>query len=259
MPESDAASIVQRTSLVLDAFRTGRTSLGLSELSRRTGLPKPTVHRLAGQLVEYGFLERHGTTYRLGVRLFELGLRVPRSRVLREAALPFLEDLYVASAETVHLATRDGDDVMYLEKIRGHRSAATPSEIAGRMPLHSTATGKSILAFSGSDEIEAYLSRPLRRVTPRTTVVASVLREQLDQTREFGWAVEREETLIGFVSVAAPVLIDGETPVASLSVTGPLHRLDPVRFGPTVRTAARALARVLGGGDSSPGGAAVRA
>src|SRR6056297_1045875 len=101
--DADAASIVHRAAVVLDAFGAKRAVMGLSELSRRSGLPKPTVHRLAGQLVEVGFLERQGTSYRLGVRLFELGLRVPRSRVLRDAALPFLEDLYVTSRETVHL------------------------------------------------------------------------------------------------------------------------------------------------------------
>jgi len=233
--------------MVLGAFDVRHPSLGLSELARRAGLPKATVHRLAGQLVEHGFLERVDESYRLAVRLFELGQQVPRSRVLRDAALPFLEDLYVASRETVHLAAPDGRHVLYLEKLLGHSSGRTPSRVAGRMPLHSTATGKAILAHLPPAEVEAYLERPLERVTPRTVVVADVLRAELEQVRRTGWSVEREETVVGYASVAAAVLGAGERPIAALSVTGPQQRLDPERFGPAVRTAARALGRVLHG------------
>lgn len=239
--------MVGRSAAVLGSFDLRHPSLGLSELARRSGLPKATVHRLAGQLVEHGFLEREGDAYRLGVRLFELGQRVPRSRVLRDAALPFLEDLFVASRETVHLATAVGQHVMYIDKLVGHSSGATPSEVAGRLPLHCTATGKAILAHQRDDEVDEYLRRPMERVTRHTIVVPSVLRSELETIRRVGWAVEREETVVGYVSVAAVVLDRDERPLAALSVTGPSRRIDPNRFGPAVRTAARGLTRVLRG------------
>lgn len=240
------AGIVERTVSILDAFADGSAALGLSELSRRSGLPKPTVHRIAAQLVEQGLLERHGDRYQLGFRLFELGQLVPRSRVLREAALPFLEDLYVASRETVHLAVPDGRFVVYLDKIAGHRSGRTPSRIAGRMPMHSTATGKAILAHSTGPAVDDYVARPLERFTPYTIVVPGVLRTDLAAIRARGWAAEREETASGWTSVAAAVLDRDGMPLAALSVTGPVSRLDPDRYGPAVRTAARGLARSLG-------------
>jgi DNA-binding IclR family transcriptional regulator len=238
-------SMVGRSASVLAAFDLRHPTMGLSELARRSALPKATVHRLAGQLVEHGFLERDGERYRLGVLLFELGQRVPRSRVLRDAALPFLEDLYVASRETVHLAVPAGRDVMYIDKLVGHSSGRTPSAVAGRLPMHCTATGKAILAHLHPDELEEYLSAPLERVTRHTIVVADVLRTEVAAARRAGWAVEREETLIGYVSVASTVFDGEERPIAALSVTGPGRRLDATRFGPAVRTAARGLTRVL--------------
>lgn len=239
--------MVGRSAAVLEAFDLRHPSLGLSELARRSKLPKATVHRLAGQLVDHGFLERDGGGYRLGVLLFELGQRVPRSRVLRDAALPFLEDLFVASRETVHLAVQIGPNVMYIDKLVGHSSGRTPSEVAGRLPLHCTATGKAILASLLEDELDEYVSRPLERVTRHTIVVADVLRKELVAVRRTGWAVEREETMVGYVSVASPVFDRDGRPLAALSVTGPGRRLDPDRFGPAVRTAARGLTRVLAG------------
>ncbi len=239
--------MVGRAAAVLGSFDRGHTALGLSELARRSGLPKATVHRLAGQLVEHGFLERNRESYRLGVRLFELGQQVPRSRVLRDAALPFLEDLFVASRETVHLATIVDDHVMYIDKLVGHSSRRTRSEVAGRLPVHCTATGKAMLAHRPTAEIDAYLRRPLERVTRHTIVVPDVLRSELATIRCTGWAVEREETMVGFVSVAAPVFDRNDQPLAALSVTGPSRSVDPARFGPAVRTAARGLTRVLAG------------
>lgn len=248
----DDPRVVARATALLDAFDLRRPTLGLSELARRSGVPKATTHRLAAQLVEFGLLERSNTGYCLGLRLFEMGQRVPRARSLRDAALPFLEDLFVASRETVHLATSDGNEVLYIERIVGHDSDRTPSRIAGRLPLHSTATGKAILAHLGDDRIEVLLSRPLRAVTARTIVVPAVLRDELDLVRRTGWAVEREETAVGYVSVAAAVFDVHSQPVAALSVTGPMLRLDPNRLGPAVHTAARALTRTMGGADIPP-------
>lgn len=244
---TDEVSVVARTAALLDAFDLRHPALGLSELARRSRLPKATTHRLATQLVAQGLLERSADRYRLGVRLFELGQRVPRPRALRDAAVPFLEDLYLASRETVHLATLDGDEVLYIERLVGHDSDRTPSQVAGRMPLHSTATGKAILAHLPEPRREQLLARPLTRVTPHTIVVPTVLATELDRVRRIGWATEREETAIGYVSVAAPILDAHEHPLAALSVTGPSRRLDPERFGPAVRTAARALSRALRG------------
>jgi DNA-binding IclR family transcriptional regulator len=255
-PTAPDDAVVARVAAVLGAFDLQRPVLGLSDLARRAGLPKPTVHRLATQLVASGLLERDGerAAYRLGVRLFELGQQVPRPRVLRDAALPFLEDLHVATRETVHLATPSGRHVMYIEKLAGRPPGRTPSQVAGRLPLHCTATGKALLAHLPRSEVDRYLADPLERVTPHTIVVPAVLRAELAEVRRTGWAIEREETVVGYASVAAPVFDRDARPLAALSVTGPSRRFEPGHLGSTVRTAARGLTRALLGAPAEPGG-----
>jgi len=233
--------------VLLDAFGPETNEMGLNELARATGLPKTTVHRLAGELVAVGFLERSGTNYALGSHLFELGQRVPRRRHLREAALPFLEDVFVATRETVHLAVVDGLEVIYVERIAGHRAPKTPSAVAGRLPLHCTATGKALLANGPPELLDGVLAAGLKRRTPFTIVVPALLVEELAKVRTSGIAIEREETRNGFVSVAAPVFGRGGHVLAAISVTGPRQRLDPDVSAGVVRSAARGLTRVLVG------------
>ncbi len=133
-PAGELSSVLGKARMILDAFDTDHSDLSLTELTRRSGVAKATVHRLAGELVEWGLLERAGTKYRLGLRLFELGQLVPRQRILRDAALPYMEDLLLATQETVHFAVRDGIDVLYIEKIIGHRGLNQQSRVAGRLP-----------------------------------------------------------------------------------------------------------------------------
>lgn len=122
------------------------------------------------------------------------------------------------------------------------------------MPLHSTATGKAMMAHMSAERIDELLDRPLRRMTRHTITVAHVLRSELETVRAVGWSVEREETFVGYVSVAAPVFDGRGDAYAALAVTGPAKRVDADRFGPAVRTAARALTRTLHGGAPAAGG-----
>src|SRR5664279_612712 len=113
--DSEPESVLERGMSLLWAFDPDRPELGISELARRTGLPKSTTHRLAGELVRLGLLEQAGPRLRLGLRLFELGQLVPRQRTLRDAALPFMEDLREATQNSVHLAVLEGIEVVYVE------------------------------------------------------------------------------------------------------------------------------------------------
>jgi len=238
-------SVVARVSMVLDAFAADVVELGLNELARSTGLPKTSTHRLAGALVDEGLLERSGTRYRLGARLLELGQRVPRRRLLREAALPFLEDLFIATRETVHFAVVDGTQVTYLQRIAGHRPAAVPSRVAGRMPMHCTATGKALLAFSPPELMAGVVATGLGRRTTSTITSAARLSGELSRIRADGVAFECEEMRLGVASVAAPVFGRGGVVMGAVGVTGSSARIDPGALAPTVRAVARALSRTL--------------
>ena len=238
-------TVLQKVDRILGAFADA-PALGLSELARRSGVAKASTHRLAGELVACGFLERDGTRFRLGGRLFELGEMVPRYREVRVVAQPFMEDLYVATGDTVHFGVRDGHEVLYLSKVMGHHGVDAPSKVAGRMPLHCTATGKALLAFSEPALLEEVVAAGLEARTPHTITTSRLLRESVQRARRVGAATEREELRPGHGSTAAPVF--GPRGLAgAVSVTAPLHRRNPQRLVPVVRTAALALSRSLGG------------
>ncbi|AYJ47270.1 IclR family transcriptional regulator [Rhodococcus sp. P1Y] len=239
----DALSVLQRSALVLDVFPRG-AALTLAEVSTRTGLPRSTTHRLLVDLADLGWLTRRGNTFELGMALFELGERVGLKHRLRTAAVPFMQDLFAVTEQTVHLAVRDGHEAVYVEKIHGHSSFPLPSQIGGRLPLTCTAVGKALLASADPAVQDEVLSRPLRRYTPMSITDPKTLARELDAIRRTGIAIEREEAALGGCCLASPVMLAGE-PIAALSVSVPKDQFTPELLAPAVRTAAMALGRVL--------------
>jgi len=241
-----ANSVLGKTRLILEAFELDDMDLSLSELSRRTGISKASVHRLAQELLDWGMLERSGQEYRLGMRAFELGSRVPRFRVLRDAARPFMESLHFSTKEVVHLAVRDGREVLFLEKIASRPDAAKPSRIAGRLPIHCTSTGKVFLAFSPPEILEDVLSGDLQRMTRSTTVAPGLLVGQIKKARANGYALEQEEVVQGYCSVGVPIFSSGRILLAALSITAPTFRADVPRFAQALlQTSARLSSSTL--------------
>ena len=238
-------SVLGRAVLVLDSLAHGDV-LGVSELARRTGLAKSTVHRLVGELARYDLVEVTREGIRLGMRLFELGQNVPRQRSLMEAALPFMRDLQEATRETVHLAILDGTEVVYVEILHGADHPRLPSRVGGRMPAHATGVGKAILAFSSSSVVDAMIAGGLERRTPHTLVMPGALRNELHRIAESRVSFDREESGPGIVCAASPIFGRNGEVVAAISLTGWSSRLDVERVAPAVRTAASALSRQLG-------------
>lgn len=238
-------SVLARGLRLLDAFGPADGELTLAQLSARTGLPKPTAHRMVAELVAWGGLERTATGYRLGMALFVLGQRVPRQRGLREAALPYLEDLYEATHENIHLTVFDTTDTLFLEKVTGRRSMPIVSRVGGRLPAHCTASGKVFLALGPPAYFKRVIDGGLDRLTPRTIILPGLLRQDLARTLERGYGLNHEESEAGVVAVAAPVHDHRRQVVAALSIAGSSHRLDLERLAPAVRTAALSLSREL--------------
>lgn len=243
-------SVLGRTMSLLTAFRAGDAELSLAELCRRTGIPKPTAHRLLGELIGWNVVERTPGGLRLGMGLFELGQLAPRQRGLREAAAPFLADLFEATHETVHLAVPDGTDVVYVHKLAARHGPTIGSRVGGRMPAHCTGVGKALLAFAPPERLAAVVAAGLTRHTPRTVIAAGLLERELARVRERGVAEEHEESTLGVACVAAPVLDGTGHAVAAISITGWAHRLDTARLAPAVRTAALGLSRALRAGPA---------
>jgi DNA-binding IclR family transcriptional regulator len=195
--------------------------------------------------VDVRLLDRDDGMYRLSAQVFQLGMRASFERGLLEVATPFMEDLYERTHETVHLGTLDGNGVMYVAKIGGHRQAAAPSRIGGRMPLHCTAIGKALLAYSPPELLAQVVAGGLERRTAHTVTAPGLLRRQLDRVRETNTAFEHEESAVGIVCVAAAVLDPADQPLAAISVTGPAIRFRPEDAARAVKAAATGVAAVL--------------
>lgn len=243
---NESRSVVSRTVALLNAFGPDDDELGITELARRSGLAKATAWRIASELVEAGFLERHARGLRLGVRLFELGELATRPRDRRRAAAPHMIDLNRATGHTVHLAVLDGSDVVYLHIVRGQRGPALPSRVGGRMPAHATGLGKALLAALPPEQLDAVVARGLAPMGPRTITDPVTLLGELDRVRSTGVAYEREESA-AHVGCAASTVETVEGTVAAISVSGWSGRLDVRRVGPAVRMAALAVGRQLEG------------
>ena len=214
------SAVIDRISLVLDAFD-GPGRLTLAQVVRRTGLPRSSAHRMLERLVQLRWLRRSGRDYELGMRLVELGsLAIHQDRLVRAAA-PLLGELHRATGLVVHLAVLDGPDVVYLEKI-GDRTI--PTRVGGRQPAHCTAVGKAILAYCDEDAYHDAQVDLLVRKTKYSISSSSQLAAELARVRAHGVAFEREESLIGFGCVAAPIGGPGEA-VAAVSVCGPMNRM----------------------------------
>ncbi len=242
---ADLDTVLGKAVSILRAFTVDDQVLSLAELVRRTGLAKATAHRVAGDLVDNRLLDRTPVGYRLSGGLFELGMRASLERSLLELAMPFLQDLYETTHETVHLGLREGHDVVYVAKIGGHRQAAAPSRTGGRMPVHCTAIGKALLAHADPEVQHEVLTGPLERRTPHTVVAAGLLQRQLAAVLEKGVAFEQEESAIGLLCVAAPVLDETDHALAAISVAGPVGRFRPQSHVTAVRAAATGLGSVL--------------
>lgn len=244
-PNEGEVSTASRIVALLTAFQPGDDALGVSELARRTGLPKTSVHRLAGHLLEHGLLERDGTSVRLGLKLFEIGQLATRQRGLVDAARPHLADLREATRNTVHLAVLEGTEVVYLDILRGPDAPRLPSRVGGRFPAHATGVGKAILAYSDDEVVDGVIRAGLPRVSRRTITSPTLLRRQLAKIRGEGIAYEREESGIGVICVASPLIDGSGRAVAAISISGWSNRMRSDRLAPAVRTTALALSRTL--------------
>ncbi len=166
-------SQLEKSALVLDAFP-GGSALTLAQVCTRTGLARSTVHRLLVDLATLGWIGRSGNTFELGIGLFELGERVAVKHRLRTAAMPFMQDLYAVTGQTVHLAVRNRFDAVYIEKLSGHIPLPLPSQIGGRLPPYLHCGGQGVtrirdrgVAHRGPRPTLASLHRELHHRPPR--------------------------------------------------------------------------------------------
>jgi len=234
---------------VLQAFTPTEPVLGVSEVSRRLGIGKSTVHRALQTLAGEGFVtQTDGGRYRLGLKLYALGMQVVHTSELREIAHPHIEALHTRTGETAHLSVLDGVDVVFIDRLESPETLRVFSRFGARGPAHATSTGRAILAHADDGTVDAVLAAGLDPLTPMTRCSADALRQTLAQVRRNGYALCLEEVEVGINSVAAPVFDQRNQAVAGPAVAGPTSRIraDQVHdLGLLVRRAAEDISRDL--------------
>ncbi|MFC8181771.1 IclR family transcriptional regulator [Rhodococcus sp. NPDC057297] len=243
---SSAKSVLAKATRILDAFGGNRVAMSLSDLARACDLPHATVHRLAGELVAWGGLERtEDGDYAVGLHLWEIGARSRRSCDLRETAMPFMQDLFDSSRHHVQLALLDGSDALLIEKISSPHAVPTIGRPGGRLPLHASAVGKALLAAASPDFQGTYLSGQLAAYTAHTSTNARVLFKELALTRDRGFATSTEELSVGVVSCAAAITGPGHTALGAISVVTPAGDGPPRRWSQSVTATAAAISSTM--------------
>jgi DNA-binding IclR family transcriptional regulator len=231
-------TVLGRVATIMDAFNGGQQVLGLGDLSECTGLPKSTLHRLADQLCQVGWLERDPGGYRVGMRLFELGGLAVEGNRLQEAAFPHLQALAAKTGMSVQLGILDRTEVVYLERIVVG-PVRLPTRRGGRQPAYCTALGKAMAAFDG-EAMRAVVSSQMPRRTANTITEPFALWTELDQIRKVGVAFDRSEAYEEFVCVAAPIRSTGRA-IGAVSVTGSAGRMRWRMASDAVRGTAAAI------------------
>ncbi|MFF0567535.1 IclR family transcriptional regulator [Streptomyces sp. NPDC004041] len=201
---------------VLAAFDREHPSQTLSEMAQRTGLALSTTHRVVAELAGWGVLERaEDGSWHVGLRLWEIASGCPRTQILRDVALPFMQDLYEATHENVQLAVREGTELVFVERIAGHRSVELLTTVGTRFPVASTGMGRVLLAHAPREIQEEVLDSPLRAWTSHTIVDPKALRAQLGRIRREHVFVSDRQLSESTVAVAAPVRIGRTGPVSA--------------------------------------------
>ncbi len=239
--------VLDRALAVLKVLSTEGPDLTLAQVSSLLNLHKSTAHRLIMVLEGHKLIERNSKTgtYRLGMKLFELGTRAVSQLDLRERARPILERLVRETDETVHLCVYDNGEVVYVDKVEPARSVRLASTVGRRHPAFCTAVGKAMMAIMPEEQVEAAVQKHgLRPLTRKTIGSLGELKSELAKVRKLGYAVDNEENEEGVCCVGAVVQgISGE-PTAAISVSGPSFRLPSYKI-PVVAKAVIAAANTL--------------
>jgi len=208
-------------------------SIGVSELSRKLGLHKSTIHGLLKTLESIGIISQDSanSNYRLTLGLYKLGSPVLHDLDISKIAHPYLEELVRIHEETAHLVLPDDYEVTYVDKVESPHSIRIGSQVGKSLPYYCTGVGKAILAFQPQEKIDQVLSYTrLVSFTPNTITNYNDLLAELENIRKKGYATDNEEIELGLCCVAAPIRnIQGEV-VAAMSISGPAHRMNQKRI-----------------------------
>jgi len=244
----NSIQVIERMTRLLDTLAGHSEAVTLKQLAQATKLHPSTAHRILTALVQDRLAERvEQGSYRLGIRLLELGNLVKARISVREHALPFMRQLHATTAEAVNLSVRHGDEIVYIERTSAGRAMMRVVNIVGaRAPLHITAVGKLFLMDDGPDGLRAYAERTrLAAHTKNTLTSVAALEKEFDRITKRGHALDNEEAEIGVRCIGAAVRDDSGALVAGLSVSAPAERMKNA-WASMVRDTAQKISRSIG-------------
>ncbi|MBK6295013.1 MAG: IclR family transcriptional regulator [Rhodoferax sp.] len=236
MTKSDAfaattptVQVIERMFTLMDVLASKEEAISLKEISEKTGLHPSTAHRLLNDLATGRFVDRSQPgSYRLGMRLLELGNLVKSRLNVRDAALIPMRELHKLIQQPVNLSMRQGDEIVYIERTYSERSGMqVVRAIGGRAPLHLTSVGKLFLAADDPQRVRAYATRTgLAGHTKNSLTQLPALERELAKVRQYGNAHDNEELELGVRCMAAGIYDDQGKLVAGLSISAPAGRLE---------------------------------
>ena len=247
-PTTPTVQVLERMFTLLDILAAHEQPLSLKDIAEQAGLHPSTAHRILNDLTIGRFVERpEAGSYRLGMRLLELGNMVKGRLSVRDAALVPMRELHKLIQQPVNLSVRQGDEIIYVERAYSERSGMqVVRAIGGRAPLHLTSVGKLFLAADDQTKLRAYAARTgLAGQTRNSLTQLSKLEAELAQSRLSGIARDNEELELGVRCMAAGIRDDHGKLIAGLSISAPADRLDE-NWLPKLKATAADISRALG-------------
>ena len=240
--------VLERMFTLIDVLASREDAISLKEISQKTGLHPSTAHRILNDLTIGRFVDRpEAGSYRLGMRLLELGNLVKGRLNVRDAALAPMRDLHKQIQQPVNLSMRQGDEIVYIERAYSERSGMqVVRAIGARAPLHLTSVGKLFLAADDPIRVRGYATRTgLAGHTRNSITLLPVLERELSRVRQYGIARDNEELELGVRCIAAGIYDDQGKLLAGLSISAPADRLDE-EWLPKLQATARQISAALG-------------
>ncbi len=237
-------SVLARGVRIIESFGVDDARLSVSEIARRSGLHVATASRLIEELVVCGWLERDGRAVRIGVRLWEVASRASPTVGLREAAMPFMEDLHAVVGQHIQLGVLEGNEVLFVERLTAPGAVVNYTRIAGRIPLHASSAGLVLLAFAPNTLQQRVIGGPLKVFTNYTIRTDTQLRTALAEVRRSGYAICAGHIYDETTGIAVPIRDFSGAVVAAVSLIVPN---DDTAFAkiPALLAAGRGISRVM--------------
>ena len=250
-PLAPSVQVIERMFTLIDVLASREEAMTLKDISEKAGLHPSTAHRILNDLVLGRFADRpQPGSYRLGMRLLELGNLVKGRLNVRDAAIAPMRELHKLTQQPVNLSMRQGDEIIYVERAYSERSGLqVVRAIGGRAPLHLTSVGKLFLAADDPQRLRAYATRTgLKGHTKNSITELASLERELSRVRQYGQASDNEELELGVRCMAAGIYDDQNKLIAGLSISSPSSRMED-SWMPRLKETAKEISKTLGFSD----------